>query len=298
MQNRLPAPEGAPAAADAASMPRQHCRHPAGAGPLDPAALSLVWLPEGDGVALFERGELLAALVPWSGKKGFPGYARDAIDRGPGAWDLRPAEVLGRRFADAVAYWAEWDRPQGPAHPWVRMQEAALQAYEASLGKLGRYLAADGGNWPPRAIVCTERSDVTFFTTIGLALRPQPAVEMATERPEALRRIELGLALRPGMDAITARRWTSYLSGQSTLPWARYTWLGPGHTLACDIAAPEGFPALALIPAAASARPCPLPAAWGDPVSLLWMVPLRPAELATLRERGLDALPELPLPRS
>ena len=88
-----------------------------------------------------------------------------------------------------------------------------------------------------------------------------------------------------------------YLSGQSVLPWARYTWLGPGHTLACDIAATEGFPALALVPAAGSTRPCPLPPAWGDPVSLLWMVPLRPAELATLRERGLAALPALPLPR-
>ncbi len=295
--NRVPAPEGEPAGADAALMPRAHCRHPAGAGPLDPGSLRLVWLPEGDGVGLFEAGVLLAALVPWSGRKGFPGYAREAIGRSAWAWDLSAAEALLRRFADAEAYWAEWDRPGGPTHPWGRLQEAELQAYERSLGKLGQYLATDGDTWPPRAVASIERSDGTFLTTVGMALRPQPAVERVTERPEALRRIELGLALPPGTDAITARRWASYLGGQSALPWARYTWLGPGHTLPCDLVASEGFPALGLIPAAGSTRPCPLPDAWGDPVSLLWMVPLRPAELATLRAQGLASLPALPLPR-
>jgi hypothetical protein len=299
VQNRVEAPaQESPGDGRAPLMPRAHCRHPAGAGRLDPATLRLLWLPEGDSVALLDAAGPLAAVVPWSGKGGFPGYAREAIDRGPFAWDLGRAEALGRRFAEAAAYWAEWDRPDGPEHPWVRLREAELRAYAAGLGPRSRYLVADGGRWPPRAIVSTERDDGIFLTTVGLALRPQPAVEMATDRPERLRRIELGLALPPGCDEVTALRFSQYLAGQSALPWARYTWLGPGHTIPCDVSAGQGFPAVLLVPASTSARPCPLPDAWGDPVSLLWLVPIRAAELETVRARGAAALPELPLPRS
>jgi hypothetical protein len=275
VQNRVPAPgEVEPDGGRAAPlMPREHCRHPAGAGPLDPASLKLLWLPEGNGVGLLDGGALLAALVPWSGTRGFPGYARAAIGQGPWAWDLSQANALARRFDDAVAYWAEWDRPDGADHPWGRLQEAELRAYETSLGRHTRYFATDGGRWPPRAIAWTESREGTFLTTVGLALRPQPAVEMATEQPERLRRIELGVALAPGSGAATVDRWLDYLSGQSALPWARYTWLGPGHTMACDVLAADGLRAVALVPAA-SDRPCPLPDAWGDPVSLLWMVPV------------------------
>jgi hypothetical protein len=296
--NRVAAPgrdEPAAAGVDLRLMPRAHCRHPSGAGPLDPAAASLVWLPEGDGVGLYDADGLRAALVPWSGRNGFPGYARDAIGRGPWAWDLGEADALRRRFADAQAYWAEWDRPDGPEHPWTRLQEGELRAYETNLGPQSRYLAADGGRWPPRAIVCTERREGVFLTTAGLALRPQPAVEMATERPEGLRRIELGLALPWGCDEMTSRRWMEYLAGQSGLPWARYTWLGPGHTVPCNVSAGAGFPAVVLISASGSDRPCPLPDAWGDPVSLLWMVPVSPAEIEALRGGG--APPQLSLPR-
>src|SRR6478609_9493764 len=74
VRNRL----AAPAAIDVAGMergepplmPAAACRHPRGAPALDTAGLRLVWLPEGDGVALFDGPTLLAAIPPWSGYKG------------------------------------------------------------------------------------------------------------------------------------------------------------------------------------------------------------------------------------
>jgi hypothetical protein len=73
---------------------RAHCRHPRGLGPLDREALRVVWLPEGNGAALDEGDALFALLPPWSGLKGFHGYARDAIGDGPVAWEIGMAILL------------------------------------------------------------------------------------------------------------------------------------------------------------------------------------------------------------
>ena len=60
--------------------PARHCRHAAGQVPLAPQDLRVVWLPEGNGASLYERDAILAIIPPWSGTKGFLGYARDNID--------------------------------------------------------------------------------------------------------------------------------------------------------------------------------------------------------------------------
>ena len=43
--------------------PAAHCRHPEGLPPLRKEHLRVVWLPEGDGAALYESDELLAIQV-------------------------------------------------------------------------------------------------------------------------------------------------------------------------------------------------------------------------------------------
>src|SRR5258708_717245 len=81
--------------------PARHCRHPAGRAAPAPGDLRVVWLPEGNGAALYERDEILAIIPPWSGTKGFHGYARDNIGHGPVAWELGSANVLFERFKQA-----------------------------------------------------------------------------------------------------------------------------------------------------------------------------------------------------
>jgi hypothetical protein len=286
VQNRVPAPpvlnvkemeEGLPPL-----MPRSGCRHPGGAPALDPGRLRLVWLPEGDGVALFDGADLLAAVLPRSDEE-CPGYSRAAVAKAPLAWELAQAPGLSRRFVDADTYWAAWDREP---NPWEELRPQQLAAYEAALGKAGRTFAIDGERWPPRALIRIDRADVTFAVTVGMALRPQPAVELATTEPQGLRRVELGVALPAACADATFRRWSEYLSGQSQLPWARYSWLGPGHTIPCDATAAAGFPAIVLAQAAASPWPSPLPPFRGDPVTLLWAVPVNASEWAAIKERG------------
>jgi hypothetical protein len=268
-------------------MPRAHCRNPAGEPALDPAKLRLVWLPEGNGVGLFDLGGMLAAIVPWSGQNGLDGYARAAVGKGPFAWELEAPAALERRFADAERFWAAWD--QSPS-PWERIQTAQLAAYAAAFGKDSRYFAIDGGQWPPRGLIRVDRGDGIVLATVGVALRPQPAVELATTQPEPLRRIELGILLPPATAETTVSAWISYIGGQASLPWARHTWLGPGHTIPCDVTSSRGFPAVVLGPGEALGLAARLPPFEGDPVNLLWLAPITAAEWQQAKTSGSAGL--------
>src|SRR5262249_49218113 len=65
-------------------LPAGRPRPPRGGPPLDPATLQALWFEEGDGVALLERGTVLAVIPGWSDfSRGMPGYSRDVIGQTP-----------------------------------------------------------------------------------------------------------------------------------------------------------------------------------------------------------------------
>jgi hypothetical protein len=291
VQNRIAAPAEVDLAGmkkgQAPLMPRAQCRCASGEPALKPANLRLVWLPEGNGVALFDGSGLLAALVPSRAPEGFAAYARGAVGQSPLASELPASGAIERRFAAAEAYRAEWDRSPDP---WQRIQPTQLAAYDAAFGKESRYFAIDGGEWPPRGLIRVDRADGVVLATVGMAVRPQPAVELATDHPESLRRIELGIVLPARTDENAVQAWSSWIAGQSTLPWSRNTWLGPGHTLPCAVSASRGFPAVLLATGAPAGLPVNLPEFDGDPVTLLWATPITAAEWEVAKSRGSAAV--------
>jgi hypothetical protein len=265
--------------------PKAHCRHPAGLPSLKQDQLRVVWLPEGDGAALFEGTELLAIIPPWSGYKGFHGFARDALGDGQLAWEIGDSNVLIDRFQQAESYWQKWDD-----NPWPAVQDSLLTNIEKAFGSHTNYYAIDGGNWPPKAIVRIPYADCVVLITLGVSLRPQPQVEMSTEQPELLRRIELGVVLPASWPDEAIKQFASYLSAQSTLPWSRYTWLGAGHTIPCDSWQNRNYD-VALLQAHHPAVPNPLfEPMFGDPVNLLWFMPITATERQTAMDQGSPQL--------
>jgi hypothetical protein len=270
-------------------LPSQSCAHPEGAGPLNPEAMRIVWLEEGDGAALLENDVVLAIIPAWSGNGGFNGYARDCTVESPICWPLAPDNALHARIRRAQEYWSSWD---AEVSPWEAVQDNQIAAYAKAIGNHEKYYAIDGGAWPPKALLRTQVTGGVAFTSVGLCLRPQPSVEMATEDPAPYRRIELGMGLAsdmsPHFDKLAA-----YLSGQSSLPWTSFSWLGPGHTIPCDVLTGAGFVAVLLLYAPAGSPVVTLPAFRGDPVNLLWAVAITERERALAMESGSDALVEL-----
>src|SRR5262252_6842093 len=103
-------------------MPAARTRHPRGRPPLDPATLQALWFEEGDGVALLERGTVLAVIPGWSdSSRGMPGYSRDVIGQTPFGWSLDDAiDGLGPRVERAAQFW----RWRASAGSWALFQQA------------------------------------------------------------------------------------------------------------------------------------------------------------------------------
>lgn len=269
-------------------LPRAFCRHPEGAPPLAPDHLRLVWLEEGDAVALLEGDELLAVIPAWSGQGGFHGYARDCVDQSPLAWPLDADNVMHERVRRAEEWWAAWGEEPGP---WPALQERAMAALRGAMGPHSNYYAIDGGGFPATAMLRIPVRDGAAYVTLGMCQRPQPTVEMACDDPAPHRRIELGICVSQEVDAALARRLGEYVAAQSRLPWARHTWLGDGHTVLCG-AFGEGssMAAVLLLARPAGAPALALPAYRGDPVTLLWAVPITAAERELAMAEGSAAL--------
>ena len=290
IRNHTPAPEvleverlrsGSPS-----RNPARHCRHPAGQPALAPEDLRVVWLPEGNGAALYEGEEIIAIIPPWSGTQGFFGYARDTIGNGPVAWELGPDNVLLDRFAAAQSYWESWADEEF----WPTFQSTQIALIEKVFGRHSKYYAIDGGEWPTKAMVRFAWKGCTVLITVGVAMRPQPDVERSTESPEQLRRIELGAVLPGSWSEESIRAFGSYLSGQTNLPWDQYTWLGPGHTLPCDAWQNPKF-SMALLQLQHPEVPrVSLDDFLGDPVNVLWFIPISEAERQVAIDKGSQHL--------
>ena len=201
---------------------------------------------------------------------------------------------MRERVAEARDFWATWD---GKPSPWPAIQTGLLGAYVKQIGECSNYYAIDGGEWPPKALVKVPTDKGTVFVTAGVSIRPQPAVEMAVEEnPEQQRRIELGICLgrEIGPDAVKAVM--NYISAQTNYPWERYAWLGEGHTFPCDSIpsyGPVEFPAVLLTAVPGGTPTINLPSYRGDPVNLLWLIPITGAERSLAEKEGTDALMEL-----
>lgn len=265
-------------------MPRANTRHPDGTPPLDPAALSVLWFEEGDGVAVYQDGELLAVIPGWADvRHGIPGYARDAVGDSPVACPLDEAlGELSARLARARAHWERQDTG------WVSERLAVLGHLDRRAGPQGRYWEV-GGGLP--AIGVSERPPIpgrgfTVLSTVGMCFQRMPAAELYG----AACRVELAVATT---EDARAARWL--LAWLGRYPWQSVTWLSPGHTARWPdghrrfplggghrgvvmLADPPGAPDLSGLTVC------------GDPVLWLWLLPLTEAELDVAVVRGAGAL--------
>ncbi|MFP3390532.1 suppressor of fused domain protein [Brevibacillus sp. SIMBA_040] len=109
---------------------------------------------------------------------------------------------------------------------------------------------------------------------------PQPKVEMYTETPELLRRFEFAFACETEWLAKNEQQMLAYISGQTSLPWSYLTFFTQGHTIPCrEISeVDEQFTSM-LLAKPDEAPTISFPMVGGDPVNLLWMIPLTENEL-------------------
>src|SRR5246500_3808407 len=182
-------------AGQAPVMPVGRTRHPRGRPPLDPATLQALWFEEGDGVALLERGTLLAVIPGWAdSSRGMPGYSWDVIGQTPFAWALDDAiDGLGPRVERAAEFWKWRDSAGG----WAQFQSAALGHLTSRLPPGAHYWGGAPGK--RAAIGISERPPgpgrpFTVLSSIGMSAQRMPFVEQVVDAPADYARIELAVA--------------------------------------------------------------------------------------------------------
>lgn len=295
--NLAPAPDGVDVErmkrGEAPMMPAASTARPEGLRLTDLEPLKLIWFAEGTGAALAGKDGLLAILPPGTGEHdAFPGFARDALQQTKLAWPLNSPQglVVASRVEKEEAFWKLWEADDA----WPRLQQQLLAAIDGTLGSEGRYFAIDGGEWPPRFLALRRYQGNTVLLTGGVSLLPQPGVARPLAPPRQPRRIELALALQGDHSEESLTALSQYLSAQCQLPWIRASWLGPGHTLGCDLL-PVGhsgvrFPAVICAENPEGAPRIVYPPFEGEPVHLLWLLPITAAERTLAVQEGSAAL--------
>ncbi|MEE2639272.1 MAG: suppressor of fused domain protein [Planctomycetota bacterium] len=292
VRNLVPAPaeldrqrmlEGRPPA-----LPEEFCRPGTTMQRLDEKRLRLVWFEEGDGAALLEDDQLLAVIPAWSGQEGFCGYARDCGAASPFCWPLPVGETLQDRVRSADRFWKSWETEDSP---WAVYEPRILEQYEEAFGSLQGYYSIDGGHWPPRTLARFHWENRIVLLTAGNSLLPQPGVEMAFENPKTFRRFEVGCCLDESASQALVESCGKYLGGQTALPWSQLTFLAHGHTISCEMfLKAESLPDFSSILLLAQDKVAGIqkqvaPAEiFGEPVSLLWSLPLFENERKYLQE--------------
>jgi hypothetical protein len=171
---------------------------------------------EGDGVALFEGGDLLAVIPGWSNmSKGMPGYSRDVIGQTPFGWSLDDAmDGLGPRVTEASDFWRWRLDPQA----WAQFQQGMLGHMLARLGPGARYWDVSGNSRPVTGV---ERPPAGRRSATGGEHRRQscqrmPGIEQSG--PEAMRQNGIELAVATTLASNQAARIFLWLATATVAP--------------------------------------------------------------------------------
>lgn len=267
----------------------EYCRTLAAEPPIDPAGLQIIWEPSDDGAALWYRGQLLAVIPGWSlYQQKQVSYSAGCIKASSLTAPLGSAST-NDYYARALQhrqFWRDWQDGQ----KWAAFQQQMLTGYSRHIGESVKYYAINGESWPPMAISQHYHQGCWYFCTLGMSIRPMPWTAFLYEdlAPQH-RRIELAMAIAADvMTEENAVQMAGALAAFAPLPWSQLSWLGEGHTLTSALA-PVGFEGF-ILSGASGLGPddFALPHVEGDPVNLLWAMPVTQLEreFAQSQENG------------
>jgi len=268
-------------------MPKDKCLHPTGLQPLNKEHLKIVWLEEGDGVALIENGEPLAIIPSWGGNGGFYGYSKESKGEGDFAWELNSTNEMLQRITDSQGFWNSWDNE---INPFQIEQPRILDVYKEIFGDSEKYFAIDDEEGAPRGLYVVEGHQKTIFTTVALSLSPMPQVEIYTENRFELNRIELGLMLNSEHCKSNIQSIAEWFSGTCSIPWKNITFLGEGHTILFDAFKHPKFKSVLLTQKISTMPKIEFDNYRNSVVNFLWFIPITEKERQFAMDNGSDSL--------
>lgn len=250
--------------------------------------LMISWFPDGDSAALLEGGNILAIIPPKAGLYDFPGFARYAVGQQRYAWELSAEQRM--QWMELIAQSDTLFEHTRTREFWNEMQKKHLQMLEGFFGAHTGYYAIDDNKYPLRAVIEGRKDGATYGITAFLSIFPQPQIEVYVRDAAQHRRIEFGFAaVDAKADQVKKEAYNCFMSLAKYIYRDR-VFFAHGHTNTW-----EGIPGFAafLFVNARAIRGMEMPpygAFLGDPINLLWAVPITQAEYDFAVQNSTDAL--------
>lgn len=250
----------------------------------------IIWFEDGDSAALMEKGEILAIIPPNYGLFDFPGFAKYAVGQNRYAWELdeKTKAAMDQRLRGADYFWKLTRQERF----WQNAQDFYVQTAEQFFGKHTGYYAIDDNKFPMRAVIEGKKNGVTYGITGFLSAFPQPSIERYVRGAQNHRRIEFGFAAVDALsDSVKMEAYNCFMALAKYI-YRDGTFFVHGHTNTWDGIA--GFHAfLFLNPRAVRGLESPAYKDYaGEPINLLWAVPITEKEYRYTVEKGCNALLE------
>ncbi len=247
----------------------------------------IVWYPSCDSAAVFHEDDLLCAIPPESSSDD-PGFSRYVKEPTLQARPFSPdPETEEKRVLEGVKFWGWLSKSDW----WTDIKNHHLHLLENFFGKHEKYFAIDGGKFPARALAVGRRGGTVYGMTIGMSLFPMPKASLFCGKyAQDFCRTELGFAASEQLQGFTEII-APQISWMAAHPWEHLTMLMHGDTV--NLRDIPGFPAAILLhPEAIGTEKPDYPAFWGDPINLLWVVPItqQEFELRYAKGGGVQAL--------
>ncbi|MGL5784908.1 MAG: suppressor of fused domain protein [Alphaproteobacteria bacterium] len=255
---------------------------------MDPSALECVWFEDGRGVALLEKGDIVCIMPPWVDDT-HPPYARDCVKPNDFLVPLAPDDPLITTVQKAQGFKA------------FILADSELEAFgngrldllEDRLGECQKSYAFERDLPTINRVFQFEQGDVVYLITATMSLHMQPGLGLKVNAPENFRRVEIGFAL----DRAYFETYESEIVGLMTYfavyPWHECAWFVHDDTIQCF----EGFSKKELFPFGVFVHgkeigglfDIPFPDFRGDPVNVLWLVPISRETFLLIRDMGAHA---------
>ena len=248
----------------------------------------IIWFEDGDSAALLEKGQILAIIPPKYGLYDFPGFAKYAVGQNRYAWELdgQTKAYYDKKLREVDYFWRLTDQRKF----WEGAQNFYLQTCEAFFGQHTGYYAIDENKFPMRAIIEGKKNGVTYGITGFLSNFPQPAIERYVQDAQKHRRIEFGFAAVDALaDSVKIEAYNCFMALAKYI-YADGTFFVHGHTNTW-----EGIPGchafLFINPRAIQGMESPAYKDYnGDPINLLWAVPITKEEYDFTVKFGVNKL--------
>lgn len=261
-------------------LPESHCRYPQGQPSLNLSEIKIVWLENGNGAALLEKGEVLAIIPSDCNSIYCPGYARDCIQESTACKVLSEHSILLKEVEVAQIKWREWETHPNPFY--TQLPEIVAK-YTEILGNPTHCEILNKDEWPPIKLY-TRNDQLQVFTTAGMSLHKQPKGSVSrADLPYDY--IELGLLLENTFSSSLRKQQIRWMENLTVYPWREITRLKEGSVVKFDALDHKRFSMVLLTNQLDALPKVNLPKYKGKEAALLWLVPLSNSEIKYI-ERG------------